>query len=490
MKSSNFILFPLIILSLFLCSCEQEITTPIINKPVTEFGSLFVNTNPQGARIYIDDLYSGHITPDTVKWVTPGNYDIRLSLKNYKDTSLSISISAGKTSSLFFDFNADPRYLGALYCTSKPSNADIYVGDSLTGKKTPSILNNLLPGEYTLTYRINGFRDSKVKAIVQSGVINYPTLGILIDTTVWVHYKKSNSPIASDNLTCITIENGTIKWIGTLNEGLIKLEGDQWSVFTTDNSNIPDNYITCISIDNQNRKWIGTLGGVGILRNGSWITYNTQNSGLPDDYVTDIAFHPNGSVLIATLKKGFTILKDGVWRVYDHSNSKLLSDRTAILAAFIDESGSTWLGASSPPSIYHFTAIKSMVVYQIFFGSHVVDIAGDSDGTIWFALGGINFEPFPALPGGTAYFANGKLNVVLGNPSQKVTSIAVDNSNNQIWFGNFGKGLSCYNKNDNVWTHYDQSNSALEANFITDVAIDNDGIRWLTTFSDGLVKFK
>jgi hypothetical protein len=471
-------------------SCEQEITTPIINKPVTEFGSLFVNTNPPGARIYVDNLYSGHITPDTVRWISPGTYDIRLSLQNYKDTSLTISISAGKTESLFFDFNADPRYLGAIYCTSKPSDADIYVGDSLTGKKTPSIINNLLPGEYTLTYRINGFRDSKVKAIVQSGVVNYPSLGILIDTTVWVHYKKSNSPIASDNLTCIAIENGSIKWIGTLNEGLIKLEGDQWTLFTTENSNLPDNYITCISIDNQNRKWIGTLGGVGVFSDGSWIIYNTQNSGLPDDYITDIAFHPNGSVLITTISKGFAILKDGMWRVYDHSNSKLIANGTAILSAFITEYGSTWLGATSPPSIYNFTAIKDMVVHHILFGGRVVDIDSDRDGTIWFALGGINFEPFPALPGGMAYFVNDKLNVVLGKPSQKVTSIAVDKINNNIWFGNFGSGLARYSKNENVWTYFNHLNSGLETNFITDVAIDNEGIRWLATFSDGLVKFK
>jgi ligand-binding sensor domain-containing protein len=80
----------------------------------------------------------------------------------------------------------------------------------------------------------------------------------LRDTSVWVDYQTFNSDIQSNSLTAIAIDNDNVKWIGSLDQGLIRYDETSFISYNMTNSSIPSNRINCISIDNQNRIWVGT----------------------------------------------------------------------------------------------------------------------------------------------------------------------------------------------------------------------------------------
>ncbi len=72
-----------------------------------------------------------------------------------------------------------------------------------------------------------------------------------------------------------------------------------------------------------------------------------------------------------------------------------------------------------------------------------------------------------------------------GLPGNYVTAIAIDGQGNK-WIGTF-RGLA---KFDGVnWTVYNTSNSGLPNNVILAIAIDEQGNKWIGTWEGGLAKF-
>jgi hypothetical protein len=57
-----------------------------------EYGDLYVQSNPSGASIYLNNNNTDKITPDSIKHLEVGNYNITLKLPDYADTSISVSI--------------------------------------------------------------------------------------------------------------------------------------------------------------------------------------------------------------------------------------------------------------------------------------------------------------------------------------------------------------------------------------------------------------
>lgn len=55
-----------------------------------------------------------------------------------------------------------------VYVNSFPSEAEIYLNNSFTGKTTPDTLKYLDPGTYLLTLKLDGFRDSTISIKVEA----------------------------------------------------------------------------------------------------------------------------------------------------------------------------------------------------------------------------------------------------------------------------------------------------------------------------------
>jgi hypothetical protein len=80
-------------LGLLITSCDSD-------DPITAAleGNLYISTIPAGAEIWIDGINTTQTTNDTVYDIEEGVHDITLKRDEYKDTTISISITADETS--------------------------------------------------------------------------------------------------------------------------------------------------------------------------------------------------------------------------------------------------------------------------------------------------------------------------------------------------------------------------------------------------------
>ena len=79
---------------LVITSCDNTSDNP--TNPTTDKGSLLVTSNPAGAQIWLDNSNTNQVTPDTVENIQEGLHNVTLKLTDHRDTTFSISITAGE----------------------------------------------------------------------------------------------------------------------------------------------------------------------------------------------------------------------------------------------------------------------------------------------------------------------------------------------------------------------------------------------------------
>ena len=135
----------------------------------------------------------------------------------------------------------------------------------------------------------------------------------------WVQYTNG------DNVTCQAIE-GNINWIGT-EGGLVKLnkETGETEFYNNANSGLAYNYISCITIDENGNKWIGnggfsTYGGLLKFDGNNWTIYNNENSPLIYNKINSITIDEIGNKWIGTKYEGLVYFDDTNWTFYNIDN--------------------------------------------------------------------------------------------------------------------------------------------------------------------------
>ena len=92
----KFILLTFILISFI--SCREDTVQYTIDQSTAD---VIINSNPRKALIYLNNINSGKITPDTLKNLNPGSYLITLKLDGYRDSSTTISVEAEQDQSVF-----------------------------------------------------------------------------------------------------------------------------------------------------------------------------------------------------------------------------------------------------------------------------------------------------------------------------------------------------------------------------------------------------
>ncbi|MEO8400114.1 MAG: PEGA domain-containing protein, partial [Ignavibacteriaceae bacterium] len=87
----KYLILPLIALTGFLLSsCDTTSTNP----PAAGQGSVFVQSTPPSAQIFVDGSNTSKVTPDSVTGLNEGTYSVKLSLTNYRDTTFTVNVTA------------------------------------------------------------------------------------------------------------------------------------------------------------------------------------------------------------------------------------------------------------------------------------------------------------------------------------------------------------------------------------------------------------
>ncbi len=107
-------------------------------------GSMYVETEPNDAKILVDDVYQG-VTPNLLGLNT-GSYIVRVEKEGYDSKTFNVEIKENERKDIIAKLDAS---LGTLFVGSEPFGAKIYIDGTYQGV-TPKIVSGLGDGFHTL----------------------------------------------------------------------------------------------------------------------------------------------------------------------------------------------------------------------------------------------------------------------------------------------------------------------------------------------------
>ena len=148
-----------------------------------------LDSDPEGALVYLDGTYIGKTTPDTLDVRKGDPHTVRFELDGYAPSAIQFiaSNTTAIRTSLYTAVHSTKGRLaeepedwnriqaGGLYIHSRPHSAAISINGISTGKVTPAVFMGLEPGSYTI--RLGDLQDITVQ---ENNLFDFP------EQTVWV----------------------------------------------------------------------------------------------------------------------------------------------------------------------------------------------------------------------------------------------------------------------------------------------------------------
>ncbi|MCO6473002.1 MAG: PEGA domain-containing protein [Melioribacteraceae bacterium] len=460
-------------------SCDEELSS---TKPEGRVhnGMIFVDSNPHGIQIYLNEINTGYFTPDTLKWLQDGLYVITLKNELLRDTFIVLSAIDGEVQELFVDYYSNPKMRGKISCLSVPEGADIYLNDEFTGKITPDTLVDLFPMEYKIKFVKENHRSDSLISTVLSNKITHAVL-TLADTSLWVDYHSGNSGMSSNFISTIEFDKNNNLWIGTQDKGFIYYDYENWLTFSPSNSILPSERIQKI-ISNGDEIWVGTTAGIVKIINDSWELITKTNSPLLSDYIEDIEVDLNGVFWIAT-DNGLASYNSGTWHLYFPDNSQIPGRYITSIA--VDGFNKKWIGTLDN-GIAMFDG-NNFTIYSedngALVNNKIQDISIRENGEIWAA-----HVPIQNKTENVSYFSSGQWRVPNFDSQLKKVNRIICDELNYVWL--LTEGGIFVNKFSGAVTLYNKENSRIIVNNISDASRDKAGYIWFAELGGGIVKFK
>lgn len=321
-------------------------------------------------------------------------------------------------------------------------------------------LNSGLPANNITDMTIDQ-KNNKWLAIHSTGLVKY-------DGQTWTVFDSSNSPLPDNFLWAIASRGDTI-WAGGVGT-LTSFDGKNWKVYNSSNSALPVGVVvTAILADKKGNKWIATDGG-GLLRfdGVNWTSYTQSNTVLPSNYIKDLSMDDSSRVWIAAL--GGLLNFDGTkWVRYDLSNSQLISD--VVTAVNVDRKGLVWVGTDAM-STASFDGTKWVNYYSSpyekvnFYTGSYIYVARDN--SKWLSGTGGKIARFDDKDWSVYNASSAEM------PESPVYSMVIDNKYRK-WLANTA-GL--VQMSDTGTVNYTSSNSSLPGDKVYSAAADNTGKIW------------
>lgn len=293
---------------------------------------------------------------------------------------------------------------------------------------------------------------------------------------IWKLWNFSNSIIPANLSRNVAMESNGAIWYCTDN-GLVRIVyDDNWQIFNAMNVQAlsgknKNTWTTGMAVDKANNIWVKSFDYVLKYDGKQWTKFDTTNS--PLKLVQKICVDKNGIIWFCTFQ-GLIKYDGKSWTKYNTSNSKIASDN--VKEVYIGNDETTWIATDKginkvTNGDWSLLNVRNTNIPE----NDVTSIKGDVTGNIWAGLGTrdknylIKIDP---------------ANNISVFPSGVIWNITVDNNANKIWLATNGKGLVSFDGKE--FTHYDKSNSIIPNNTVSDILIDKNGDKWVSTFG-GLV---
>lgn len=465
-------------------SCEKEVFNGGVNGPrIAGFGKFYVNTNPKGYKVYIDNKNWSVVTPDTVFWLDEGNHKLTLRHNVFSDSSMSVVIEKSSVRNYNVDMMSNPRFYAKVFCSTDPSATKIYLNDKLTNYTTPATIPRIYPGQYEIKFQKTNCRDDSSSYLLKGGQY-YEIRRTLEDTSRAVSYRTNNSPMSSNVLNKVVVDKNNNKWIGSIDNGLIKFDGKHWTNF--ENSGVIDgSRINDLLVDRIGRLWVASVKGLFVYDGINWQSFTSM---LPSANVVALEEDVSGNIWIANSN---ALIK------YDNVIFKTFTSADAgvplnnLLSLSSSKNGDIWIGSYtwgiiqySNKKFYQYTIAKMGLDVSI--SNEIQDLIVDKNNNLYAYC----------MPDSGAHFRgalikyNGLTWEELSLPLlfyADIYSFYNDDENN-IWM-TYNGGLLKYNEFRPL-IFFDSDTNGFFSKLCSSFFIDHKGDGWLTTLGGGIVKLK
>jgi len=275
-----------------------------------------------------------------------------------------------------------------------------------------------------------------------------------------------DNKLSSNNITAISVDSVGNKWLGTIDNGLMRFNGDSIKYYSLSTGNLPPQKINCLEVDESGNLWIGLNNGVakydgtqfqyfsatssifGIVKsicvdgkivwfgteangifmyNGSNWSNITSVNGLTTDKINDIA--ANADTLFIATDKGIDFYLKSL-STPTFGNPIVLPNCLCIEKS---PKGVTWVGTNNYMVYFSFSSFFGYTGFGM-KNNKVIKFA--PDGTLWAGFG---------AEGGGAKSYDGVTEPysfeITGNYPSTNNISDIDVNNNLVYFGTVGKGI-------------------------------------------------
>ena len=199
-----------------------EVMQSIDLSKTVQTGSLFVRSDPAGAKVLVDNKPAG-VTPTTVLDLTPGNHTVMVTAADGSSARQSVQVEAGATASLRLSLDR-PQVAEASTTTApaaEPSNGWVLVDapvelQVLQGGRSIGSSGRrlqLTPGTYDLQLRSADFSTSK-RVNVEAGrvsrvEVNMPDGTVNLNATPWAEVYLDGRSLGETPIANASVSVGT-----------------------------------------------------------------------------------------------------------------------------------------------------------------------------------------------------------------------------------------------------------------------------------------
>jgi len=173
-----------------------------VTPPPTNYGRIIATSQPQGAKVYLDNVYRG-TTPLNLDRVATGQHLVKLVMAGYQDWSSYVSVSPSRTTTVSADLVPFPAY-GSISISCNQSSAKIFL-DGTYIKKTYSsrsvVLEDVEKGYHELLITKTGYKDWSKKVYVSSSKTTKVVVNLIkqaVDGSISVYCNQGNAKIYLD----------------------------------------------------------------------------------------------------------------------------------------------------------------------------------------------------------------------------------------------------------------------------------------------------
>jgi PAS domain S-box-containing protein len=179
-------------------------------------------------------------------------------------------------------------------------------------------------------------------------------------------------------VTALLLDRDSSLWVGTLNEGIYRIQGNDVEHFRSSDG-LSGDAVTGLFQDREGNIWIATTGGIDNFHDLRVASFSTRQ-GLSSDQVNSVLASRDGAVWIGNYN--LDVLRSG--KITSIEPRKRLAGRD-VTSLLEDRAGRLWVGVDEELSVYERGSFRKIPTRDGSPLGAVRAMAEDVDGSIWAA---------------------------------------------------------------------------------------------------------